>query len=115
MHTTIQDNLTFVRGDDIEHVWTFTDRSDFYGSEIKFGAGYGRFEKLCEVLSANSFKLTLTKEETAEMRGKLKYDIQWKGAQQGNPVNTLVRGRLEIVETQTDVPVNQPIDIGWVG
>lgn len=109
---TVERDIFVTRGDDITLIWDLDDNwPSLTGATIKYGHGYGDFEKEM-TLTGSGIALVLTKEETAAMRGSYRYDIQ--ATLSDGAVTTLAKGTTYLAETETDVPTNQPIDIGWV-
>ena len=111
------ENVGIIRGDDYTGtkalIWELSDAwPDLAGATVKYGHGYGAFEKAMAV-TAEGVTLSLTKAETAAMRGDYWYDVQ--ATLVGGAVVTLARGQTLITETDTDVPTNDPINVGWVG
>lgn len=85
---------------------------DLTGASVKYGHAGGAFEKACSV-DDGAIVLALTAEETGEMRGVYRYDVQ--ATLSDGSVNTLVNGFTHVSPTHTDVPVNDELPPNWVG
>jgi hypothetical protein len=109
----IEQNIRLVRGDDFVATWEFSDDwPDLAGATFKYGHGYGQFEKPA-TSGTDGISVTLTSDETAAMRGIYRYDLQ--ATLSDGSIVTLAGGQTQVAETETDVPTNEPIDVGWIG
>ena len=109
----VEQDVFITRGDDISLTWELSENwPDLTGATFKYGHNAGAFEKDMS-MGPDGLILNLSAEETGAMRFVYAYDVQATLA--GGEVVTLARGSTYIAETETDPPVNAPIERGWIG
>ena len=88
------------------------DWPDLTGATFKYGHNSGDFETPGTKIE-KGISVTLTKEQTAAMRGVNRYDLQ--ATLSDGSVFTLYVGDTHVAETETDVPENDPMIPLWPG
>lgn len=99
-----------VRGDDAVLEWS-SDGSWSAAGSILFGivGSTGTLEVVGSVVDANTVRASLTSAQTDALRDVYEYDVQMTD---GGSVSHLVQGSLIVRDTETDIPVNDPMPQG---
>lgn len=99
-----------VRGDDAVLEWS-SDGSWSAAGSILFGivGSTGTLEVSGSVIDPNTVRATLSSAQTDALRDVYEYDVQMTS---GGSVSHLVQGSLIVRDTETDIPINDPMPQG---